>query len=201
MFVQVIIGRVADAEDLRHSMRRWTTDLAPGATGWLGSTAGLTADRTFLCLARFASAEAARRNSDRPEQHQWWMETAKAFEAEPAFHDCDRPMTFLGGPSERAGFVQVVQGHTTAPERLRELSEHTVDHLARLRPDLIGGLVAIAGDGTVHRAVYFTSEAAARRGERIPPPPEVAAQMSRYVELVPTETFHDLAEPWHFTTR
>lgn len=197
MFVQVIIGRIADPEELRASLLRWSADLAPGAHGWLGSTGGITADGTYAGIVRFASAEAARRNSDRPEQHQWWMETAKAFVAEPRFHDCERPLTFLGGPSRRAGFVQVIAGHTTAPERLRELHEHTMEHLAGHRPDLLGGLVAIAADGTVHRAVYYTSEAEARAGERREAPPEVRAQMARYNELVTTDAFYDLTEPWH----
>ena len=35
---------------------------------------GMCDDGTFVALARFESAEAARRNSDRPEQGEWWAE-------------------------------------------------------------------------------------------------------------------------------
>jgi hypothetical protein len=66
MFVQVIRGQVSDPEQL-----------TAGAPGWLGSTAGVTEDGRFVALARFESQEAARRNRDRPEQGQWWMETSK----------------------------------------------------------------------------------------------------------------------------
>jgi len=40
MFIQVIQGKVADAEGLRAAMDRWGRDLQPGATGWLGTTGG-----------------------------------------------------------------------------------------------------------------------------------------------------------------
>ncbi|GGJ98019.1 hypothetical protein GCM10010123_30100 [Pilimelia anulata] len=197
MFVQLIIGRVADADALRSALARWRTDLAPGATGWLGTTAGLTDDGTFVCLARFSSPAAARQSSDRVDQHQWWMSTAKTLHAEPAFHDCDRPLTLLGGASERAGFVQVVEGRTAAPERLRELLDHTSEQLGALRPDLIGGVVTVTDDGTVHRVNYFTSEVDARLGERKPEPPGLRAQRARHDELVSTDRYLDLTDPWH----
>ena len=47
MFIQVIQGKVADAEGLRTCLDRWLTDLQPGATGWLGSTGGVTDDGMF----------------------------------------------------------------------------------------------------------------------------------------------------------
>jgi hypothetical protein len=40
VFVQVIQGQVADAGKVRAALDRWAQELAPGATGWLGSTAG-----------------------------------------------------------------------------------------------------------------------------------------------------------------
>ena len=68
MFVQVIQGPVSDATAARAQFEKWMTELAPGAIGWLGSTAGVTDDGTLVALARFESEEAARQNSDRPEQ-------------------------------------------------------------------------------------------------------------------------------------
>ena len=72
MFVQVIQAQVSDAAAVREAMERWAQELAPGAEGWLGTTAGVTDDGRFIALARFDSAQAARRNSDRPEQGEWW---------------------------------------------------------------------------------------------------------------------------------
>jgi hypothetical protein len=68
VFVQVIQGQVADAAKVRAALDRWVQELAPKASGWLGSTAGVTEDGRFVALARFESEEAARRNSQRPEQ-------------------------------------------------------------------------------------------------------------------------------------
>ena len=51
MFIQVIQGKVADAEGLRAAMDRWGRDLQPGATGWLGTTGGITDDGTFVATS------------------------------------------------------------------------------------------------------------------------------------------------------
>src|SRR5262245_41587726 len=87
VFVQVIQGSVSDAAKVRAALDRWVKELAPGAAGWLGSTAGVTDDGRFIALVRFESEEAARRNSERPDQDRWWAETAKLFAGEPAFSE------------------------------------------------------------------------------------------------------------------
>ena len=88
MFIQVIQGKVANAEGLQAAMDRWKQDLQPGATGWLGSTSGITDDGTFIASVRFESEDAARRNSMRPEQGAWWAETEKCFSGPVSFFDC-----------------------------------------------------------------------------------------------------------------
>jgi hypothetical protein len=105
MFVQVIQGRTGDAGQLRARMDQWVRDLSAGAIGWLGSTAGVTADGTGIALARFESADAARRNSERPEQGQWWAETAKLFDGDVSFHDCSQVHLFGRGGSDDAGYA------------------------------------------------------------------------------------------------
>jgi hypothetical protein len=87
VFVQVIQGRVGDARQLRAMMDRWVRELSAGAVGWLGSTAGVTSDGSGIALARFESADAAQRNSERPEQGQWWAQTAKVFDGDVTFRD------------------------------------------------------------------------------------------------------------------
>ena len=47
----------------------------------------MTDDGTLVLLARFESEEAARANSERPEQGEWWAETEKIFDGEPTFKD------------------------------------------------------------------------------------------------------------------
>ena len=68
-------------------MDKWVAEFGPGAEGWLGSTSGVTDEGTFVSLARFESPEAAKKNSDRPEQGAWWEETAALFSDRPEFHD------------------------------------------------------------------------------------------------------------------
>ena len=62
MFVQVILGRVGDAERLRERWEAWAEQLAPGADGWMGGTAGITGDGDFVLVARFDSEAADRRS-------------------------------------------------------------------------------------------------------------------------------------------
>lgn len=40
MFVQVIQDRVSDPGSVRAALERWVRELAPGSSGWLGSTTG-----------------------------------------------------------------------------------------------------------------------------------------------------------------
>jgi hypothetical protein len=71
MFVQVISGRTSQPQAIVDAFDRWKTDLSAGATGWLGSTGGVTEDGRFIAVARFESEEAAMANSARPEQGAW----------------------------------------------------------------------------------------------------------------------------------
>ena len=197
MFVQVIQGRVADPAQMKAAMDRWGRDLAPGAIGFLGSTAGVTDDGRFIALARFESADAARRNSERPEQDQWWSETAKLFEGEVTFRDSSDVTVDLTGDPDKAGFVQVMQGRGTDPDRARELMTQDADKWAAFRPDVLGSVVAGHEGGAYTMAIYFTSEAEAREGERKEPPPELAAQMEEMNKLsVGEPEFFDLKQPW-----
>ncbi|HSV66461.1 MAG TPA: hypothetical protein VLJ59_11220 [Mycobacteriales bacterium] len=123
MFVQVVQGRVSDAAEVRAALDRWFEELAPGTTGWLGTTAGVSDDGVFVALARFESEDAARRGGDRPEQHQWRMEVAKLFSGEVTYHDCRQVVTFGRGGSDDAGFVQVIQGRVRDVDRMRALNE------------------------------------------------------------------------------
>ena len=117
MFVQVIQGHVSDAAQVRAQLGSWVQEVAPGAVGWLGSTSGVTDDGRLIALARFESGEAARRNSDRPEQTAWWEQTAALFTGEPVFHDSTSVQVDTPGDPSQAGFVQVMQGRSSDPDR------------------------------------------------------------------------------------
>lgn len=196
MFVQVIEGRVADRDRLRRQMDGWMTELRPGATGFLGSTTGVTDDGYAMSFARFESAAAATTNSERPEQGSWWAETEKCFDGAVTFTDSDEVDTFLAGGSDDAGFIQVMKGTGTDRDRLRAMDESLETHAASFRPDLIGGFRVWTGPDTYVEVAYFTSEAEAREGERKEPPPELADQMGEFQGLMANVEFLDLRDPW-----
>jgi len=201
MFVQVIQGRVRDAEQLRVRMDRWIADLSPNAEGWVGSTTGVTADGIGIALARFESADAARRNSERPEQGQWWAGTQSLFDGDVTFHDCSDVQPFAGGGSDDAGFVQVIQGRYTDLEKGPELMRRSEEPLRELRPDVIGGLLCLHGDGGFTQAVYFTSEAEARANERTQPPPDVQAMFEEEAAITTDLAYFDLTDPWLYSAK
>ena len=195
MFIQVMQGRVADAGAARARLDTWVRDLAPSADGWLGTTAGVTADGEFVAVVRFVDEESARRNSDRAEQGEWWAETSGMFEGDAQFHDYPTATLMLGGGSDDAGFVQVIQGVYTGEGTPADMDGE--DDLAELRPDVIGGSVGWDDRGHFTQTVYFTSEAEAREGEKaMEDHPEVGEEMGAWAAQVQDLRYLDLTDPW-----
>ena len=139
MFVQVIEGRVADAERLRQQLDRWNQELRPGAVGFLGTTGGVSDDGRGVFLARFDSAAEAKANSDRPEQGQWWADTASCFDGEVTFTDSEDVEMYLAGGSDDAGFVQVMKSSGVDRDKVHDMDRQFEEVAAQWRPDLIGG--------------------------------------------------------------
>lgn len=195
MFVQVFTGHTSDSAGLRRQMDRWNEKLRPGAEGFLGSTAGATADGRFVALARFRDEAAARANADRPEQTAWWNETAKLFDREPVFLDSTDIEVIEPGGSNDAGFVQVMIGRVRDRERYTTLGREMEGPLRELRPDFIGNIVVWKGNEFVD-ASYFTSEADARAGEAKEPPESLAPKFDEWRSLVEEIDYLDLTDPW-----
>jgi hypothetical protein len=196
MFMQVMEGRVADLDGLRAQIDRWRDELQSGATGYLGTTAGATADGTFIAMIRFESEEAARANSDRPEQGEWWAEASKAFDGDVTFTNCPQVDTFGAGGSDDAGFVQVMMGQADR-DTLVALAAETEEILNRTRPDVIGGTVAWPGDGRFIQTIYFSSEAEARAGEKAEPASDEEREAwERMRGAMQPDRFLDLTDPW-----
>jgi hypothetical protein len=147
---------VADPEQVHAALDRWSRELAAGTPGWLGTTAGTAEDGQFVALARFESQDAARRNSDRPEQGQWWTETAKLFTEEVTFRDSSDVTVDVSGDPDKAGFVQVMQGRASDPDRARELMAQDPGEWAAFRPDVIGSVAVGHHSGGYAVAMYFT---------------------------------------------
>ena len=187
MFVQVVKGKVKDEGAINKLMDRWEEELRPGAEGFLGSTGGVAEDGTMAVVARFESAEAARRNSERPEQDAWAKEMAEAVEG-VQFVDCTEADLMMGGGSDDAGFVQLIEGTTSDKEKLRAIGSEMEPEMQKMRPDVLGGIVAWHPDGKgFTQAIYFESEAKARENEASDegPPAEITGLMDNlsYIDL------------------
>jgi hypothetical protein len=196
MFVQVIQGRTSEPEALADAFDRWKADVSSGATGWLGSTGGVTEDGRFIAIARFESEDAAMTNSARLEQDAWWSETAKLFDGQVTFRNSTEVDVDVQGDPDQAGFIQVMQGRGSDPERAKELMNQDSDKWAEFRPEVLGSVAVGHDDGAYTMVLYFTSEAEAREGERKEPPPELRAQMEEMDKLTIGETeFFDLERP------
>ena len=197
MFVQVIQGKVSDATQVRAQFDRWVAKIAPGAVGWLGSTGGVTEDGRLIALVRFESEEAAQATGDRSEQTAWWEQTAKLFTDQPVFHNSTSVELDTPGDPSQAGFVQVMQGRSSDPDRARELMANDPTDWREFRPDILG-TVSVGHDRDAWTmAMYFTSEEAAREGERKEPPPQMQEMMKQMDALTIGEpVFFDLKDPW-----
>jgi hypothetical protein len=197
VFIQVIQGTCNDADAIHRRMDMWRDELEPGAEGFLGGTYGLTDDNEFIGVVRFDSRESAMRNSERPEQGQWWAETATCFDGEATFHDCDDVTLMLDGGSDDAGFVQVIQGRVSDAARLHQMMDgQPMEMLHQQRPDILGGTIAIDKDGFFTQTIAFRSEAEAREGEKKEMPAEMREQMESMSEVESDVSFHDLHHPW-----
>lgn len=199
MFVQVVQAKTNDAAGLRKQWEKWDQDIKPSAEGFLGSTAGVTADGEFIAFARFESEEAARKNSESSEQSAWWDETSQYLD-DPMFHDCTLVDLMNDGGSDAAGFVQVIQGQVKDVEKARSLDSDAQDQMSKLRPDVIGGVVAWHPEnGRFTNAIYFTSEAAARAKEKETSSSPEFEEFMREMQAnsVGEPKFLDITEPWY----
>jgi hypothetical protein len=203
VYVQVFQGQISDVEQVRQATEDWLQRLAPGAEGWLGSTIGVTDDGHLIGIARFESAEAARRNSGRAQQGEWFSGLEKLFPQGVEFHDCSDVSVARRGGSDEAGFVQVMQGRTRDVARLRELTASLDRDYPDTRPDLLGYLTAPhdGGDGAFTQVMYFTSEEEARAGERGEMPADAAEALREAMELIQDLRYYDLREPWLHSPR
>lgn len=195
MFIQVIRGKVSDAQAMREAADRWNAELKPGATGFLGATQGIAADGTFVTVARFESEAAAQANSERPEHGAWWKNTSTLFDPGATFYDCPRVEASMGGGSDEAGFVQLMIYNPSDADAALAMGEE-FEKLGAMRPDIIGGTTAVATDGTFIDTNYFTSEAEARAAEKQPMMRDVQALMDRFAAIAGPVEFIDLSDPW-----
>lgn len=197
MFAQIIRGKVSDPAGVRPIVDRWMTELGPTANGWLGSTGGTTDGNDLFVLVRFESPEAARTNSEKPAQGAWWAEMEPLLDGGATFQDSDEVYEDIRGDVDSAGFVQVMIGQTSDPERTLELMAESRDDRVALRPEILGQVAIAHEEGWFTFINYFTTEAEAREGERKPVPAELIKALMALDELsVGEREFLDLRSPW-----
>lgn len=192
MFIQIIQGKCTRQDELHALADEWRSELSPGATGWLGGTYGFTDDDQFVGVVRFDSRESAMANSNRPEQTAWAEKFEALMDGPVTYHDCEDVTVMLDGGSDDAGFVQVIQGKVDNPSTARSLLADT-DTLHQMRPEIIGATMAIEEDGSFTETVAFTTEAAAREGEKLEPPEDVRVVLDK---VLTGAKFYDLHHPW-----
>jgi hypothetical protein len=197
MFAQVIVGKTKDGAAMQATAERWNAELRPGAKGLVGVTSGVADDGTAFTIVRFDSEADAKANSDRPEQDRFWQEMSKHYDGEPTFYNCPEVDVFGRGGSDDAGFVQAMIYKPKDVGALREAAA-TFEKFMSERPDIIGGTTAFATDGTVIDTTYFTSEEAARAGEKQDLPAEIQAMMQSFGENAGDVRFIDIRDP-HFS--
>jgi hypothetical protein len=196
MFIRVIQARATNPPGIRRDLGRWQRLLAADADGWLGTTAGITEDGWSITVVRFASQAQARRNSDRPEQREWWRDASQHL-ARVAVHDAPKVHTYRNGGADEASFVQVLQGYSDNLERLAAFGRDHEEVLAREAPQILGMTVAEHADwpGDFTQIVYFTCEQDARRFAQ---QPSAAAGEPVFVQLrglMTTARCFDLRDP------
>jgi len=194
MFVQVIEGKTSNAAGIIEMGDRWQRELRPGAVGYLGVTAGATADGRTIAIVRFEDEAAARANGERPEQGAWFQEMAKLYDGEPSFTESSDTTEWLGGGSNDAGFVQVMKSTGVDRAVLEKMDEVFAQYIDQ-RPEVLGGLRIWTGPTSCFDVAYFTSEADARKGEQAEMPDELKAQMEEFVGGMGETVYLDLIDP------
>ncbi len=193
MFIQIMQGKCTRQDELHALVDAWREEASGrGAAGFLGGTYGFTDDDEFIGVVRFESREAAMANSERPETSAWAEKMQALMDGPVEYHDCDDVTMFLDGGSDQAGFVQIIRGKVDDPSRLKAMLADT-DTLHRMRPDIIGGTLAIEADGTFTETVAFTSEEEARANEGTEAPPEMQEDMAYAMQ---DARYYDLHHPW-----
>ena len=109
-------------------------------------------------------------------------------------------VTMFGGGKSDAGFVQVMLGHVVDRARLDALNKRMGEVesvLSKVRPDVIGEVIALHDDGTYTEVVYFTSEAAARAGEAAMQelPADAQAIFDELTSAVAVDDYLDISDP------
>lgn len=194
LFIQLVEAQVSDESTARQAWDEWERDVRPNVTGYLGATGGVTDDGRMIFVARFESPEAAAKNNDLPEQQQWYEKHLANLDG-LSFTNCSEVDEMMGGGSDDAGFVQLIRGKSSDPQKMREIGRQMEDELAARRPDVLGGTAAWHDDdpNAFTQTMYFKSEEEARKNEA---DEAMGGAPDEFSSLISDLSFIDLHNPW-----
>lgn len=196
--MQMVTGACARQDEMRTVVDDWCADMAM-RDGWLGGTYGFTDDNQFVGVVRFASQQAYDACCSAEMAGAHWAAAASCFDGMPEIHQSEDVTFMLDGAFDEDGsaqFVQVIRGRATNPERLRNMvaDQGMTAMLHQARPEIVGASLLIEKDGSYTETIAFTDEAAARRGEQLEMPEDVAEDWQSALSEAPQ--FTDLHHPW-----
>lgn len=192
MFVFTVEARTSAPDALRGHVLRWPSDVGTIADGWLGNTAGVSAEGKFLLLMRFRSEESALITSDRPEYGTWWQVCRQHLATSPVFTPSTNITGILGGGSDTAAAVQITRGRA-APNRLREGLRELESMAVGERSGVIGGIVAWHEENRFTEALYFSSPDPARLQAQATP---LGRFMAAHASSIEYASVIELPDPW-----
>ncbi len=192
-FVRVVRGHANDPIALRQRWWEWERPAATAGDGYLGATAGVADDNTFIAMIRFTSEAAADQCTGSADSASSWDDVLDHLR-DTLVEDAHRTHIWNKGGSDDAGFVQIRRGVSSNPARLRDLyvNQQPV-RMGPYRPEVLGGLFAWHGDARFTLSAYFTSEAAARSGENLH---EFTSFYDDINAVMQDVTYIDLRDPW-----
>ena len=190
MFVRVVRGHATSRATLETEWQRWASSAVNDGSGYLGATAGVADDDTFIAMIRFESRATADQAMGPASE---WSDVLTQLR-NPVVRDSDRTDIWNKGGSDDAGFVQIRQGVSNDPERLRDLyvNQQPV-RMGPYRPEVVGGLFAWHDDHAFTLSAYFTSQDDARRGEHLH---EFESFFDDINAVMQDLTYIDLHKPW-----
>jgi len=168
----------------------WQPEPGPTAAGWLGGTAGVTADDRLVRMDRFASVEAA---------GQWWEAVEIRLDGRPTVLETQDVTLQRAGDPAVARFVQVMRATVRDRERFEAVEERIGPRFLEQRPDFLGGFRLWFAGGSIVAVDYFRSEAEARAGEAKPMPDDLVAGFGEWQSLIAEPEWFDLTDPWLVT--
>jgi hypothetical protein len=199
MFIQVIEGHADDPRAFERLLGRWDTEVRPGADGYLGTTGGCTPDGDCVLVARFSDRDAAKRNGQRAEQQAWWRDLEQCLGDTLRHHETTEVHVMESGDLDRAGFVQVMEGHVSDCQRAIAMEEESEADMRAMRPDLLGAVTAYFDNDDFTSIAYFTSEQEARAGESKDMPADMAEKYESWSTLMKVDRYLDVPRP-HLTS-